>query len=248
MPRRALISTLSVLVFLGAWEIAPRLHLIDMAYTSQPSRVLAASLEAVRNAGFLHDLSVSFSEFAVGFALAVAMGVPLGLLLGVFPVMRYLADPVVMAIYSTPYLALLPILVVWLGIGMPSKMAAVFVGGVVPIVVNTMAGVRQVERCWVLAAQSFGGGKRDVLVKVILPASLPGVMIGTRLGLSRAVLGMVVAEMYVSQAGIGSEIMRYGSAFRIDYLLFYVLVISGFGFAATRSLRVLEQRLWTADK
>jgi ABC-type nitrate/sulfonate/bicarbonate transport system permease component len=245
---RLLISSLSVLVFLAAWEAAPRVGMVDAAYTSQPSRVITASLQIVRSSAFLHDIFVSSSEFAGGFSLAIGIGVPLGLLLGTFKVLRYLLDPPIMAIYATPYLALLPIVVVWLGIGMESKIAVVFVGGVIPILVNSMAGVREVERSWIAAAQSFGAGKRDLFVKVILPGSLPAVIMGIRLGLSRAVLGVVVAEMYQSQAGIGNEIMRYGSQFRTDYLLFYVLLVSVFGFTATWAVRALEERLWTSGK
>src|SRR5205807_7812790 len=111
-------------------------------------------------------------EFAIGFGLAVAIGVPLGLVLGRFPVLRHLLDPPIMAIYATPHLALLPIIVVWLGIGMQSKIAVAFVGGVIPILVNTMSGVRAVERSWIVAARSFCAGGGDVCVKVILPASL----------------------------------------------------------------------------
>src|SRR5438093_1699254 len=245
---RVFVSTLAVLTFLLVWEIAQRAGLVDATYTSQPSRVVAASLEIVPSGGFLHDVSVSLSEFAIGFALAIGIGVPLGLLLGRFPVLRYLLDPPIMAIYATPHLALLPIIVVWLGIGMQSKIAVAFVGGVIPILVNSLAGVRGVERSWVAAAQSFCAGEWDVFVKVMLPASLPGVIMGIRLGLSRAVLGVVVAEMYQSQAGVGNAIMRYGSEFRTDYLLFNVLLVSVFGFAATSAVRALEERLWTAGE
>src|SRR5437667_6326046 len=185
---RGLISTLAVLAFLAIWEIAPRAGIVDATFTSQPSRVIAAGLEIVSTGTFLHDVSLSLSEFAIGFALAIGIGVPLGLLLGRFPVLRYLLDPPIMAIYATPHLALLPIIVVWLGIGMQSKIAVVFVGGVIPILVNTMAGVRGVEHSWVVAARSFCAGERDVFVKVILPASLPGVVMGIRFGVSRAVL------------------------------------------------------------
>src|SRR5262245_21333528 len=248
MSYRTMISTFSIAVFLIGWEIAPRVRIVDATYTSQPSRVIAAGLEIVRTGAFLHDVFVSLSEFAIGFALAIGIGVPLGLLLGRFAVVRYLLDPPIMAIYATPHLALLPIIVVWLGIGMQSKIAVAFVGGVIPILVNSMAGVRGVERSWVTAAQSFCAGEWDVFVKVILPASLPGVIMGIRLGLSRAVLGVVVAEMYQSQAGVGNEIMRYGSEFRTDYLLFNVLLVSLFGFAGTSAVRALEERLWTAGK
>ena len=245
---RVLVSTLTVMAFLAIWEIVPRTGVADATYTSQPSRVIAAGLEIVSTGGFLHDVYVSLSEFAIGFALAIGIGVPLGLLLGRFPVLRYLLDPPIMAIYATPHLALLPIVVVWLGIGMQSKIAVAFVGGVIPILVNSMAGVRGVERSWLVAARSFCAGEWDVFVKVILPASVPSVIMGIRLGLSRAVLGVVVGEMYQSQAGVGNEIMRYGSEFRTDYLLFEVLLVSMFGFATAATIRALEDRLWTAGK
>jgi len=245
---RTLVSSIMVMAFLSVWEIAPRVGIVDATYTSQPTRVIRAGFEIVRTSGFLHDVSVSLSEFAIGFALAIGIGVPLGLLLGRFPVLRYLLDPPIMAIYATPHLALLPIIVVWLGIGMQSKIAVAFVGGVIPILVNSMAGVRGVERSWVVAARSFCAGERDVFVKVILPASLPSVILGIRLGLSRAVLGVIVAEMYQSQAGVGNEIMRYGSEFRTDQLLFNVLLVSLFGVAATSAVRALEEKLWTAGK
>jgi sulfonate transport system permease protein len=245
---RLLISAVAVLTFLAIWEFAPRVGIADGTYTSQPSRVIAASLEIVRSGVLFHDISVSLLEFAVGFALATVIGVPLGLLLGRFAVLQYLLDPPIMAIYATPHLALLPIIVVWLGIGMQSKIAVAFIGGVIPILVNSVAGVREVERSWVTAARSFCASEWDVFAKVILPAALPSVIMGIRLGLSRAVLGVVVAEMYQSQAGIGNEIMRYGSEFRTDLLLFDVLLVSLFGFAATWAVRALEERLWTAAK
>jgi sulfonate transport system permease protein len=245
---RRTVSTLAVLVALAVWEIAPRVGAIDSAYTSQPSKVIAASIPIIRSGGLLDDISVSLAEFAAGFALAIIVGVPLGLLLGTFRVLRYLLDPPIMAIYATPHLALLPILVVWLGIGMQSKIAVVFVGGVIPIIVNSMAGVREVEPSWIAAARSLCAREWDVFAKVILPASLPAVVLGIRLGLSRAVLGVVVAEMFQSQAGIGNRIMRYGSEFRTDYLLFYVLLVSVFSFTVTWSVRALEDKLWTSGK
>lgn len=243
MRSRAAVSTLAVALFLAAWEIAPRLHLVDPFFTSQPSRVALACVDVWRGGTLARDAFVSLSEFAGGFALALAVGIPLGLLLGAFPILRDLLDPPVMAIYATPQLALLPIFVLWLGIGMSSKIAVVFLGAVIPIVVNSMAGVRQVDRTIVLAARSFCATRRDVFARVILPASLPAVMIGVRLGLSRAVLGVVVAEMYVSQEGVGNQIMRLASAFRVDRLLVYVLLVSIFGLAATTAARKLEERV-----
>ena len=243
MRSRSVLSTMSVAMFVIAWEVAPRVGLVDPFFTSRPSRVLLAAVDVVRSGTLLGDAAVSLSEFAAGFALAAAVGVAGGLLLGTFRTVRFLVDPPVMALYATPQLALLPIFVVWLGVGMASKIAVVFLGAVIPIAINTMAGVRQVDRSLVLAARSFGATRRDVFTKVILPASQPAVLLGLRLGLSRAVLGVVVGEMYVSQAGIGNQIMRLGSAFHVDELLVYVLLVSAFGLAATNLVRRLEERV-----
>ena len=243
MRKRTAISAAAVLMFLAAWQIAPRLGLVDSFYTSDPIRVLLAAVEVVRSGTLGHDAAVSLSEFVAGFALALTVAVPLGLLLGAFPVLRELIDPPIMAIYATPQLALLPIFVLWLGIGMGSKIAVVFLGAAIPIIVNTMAGVRQVDRSLVLAARSFGATRRDLFARVVLPASLPSVIVGVRLGVSRAILGVVVAEMYVSQDGIGNQIMRLGSAFRVDRLLVYVLLVSVFGVTLTNVVRRLEERL-----
>ena len=240
---RAFVSTVAVLLFLAFWEIAPRMHWMNATFTSEPSRVVTASLEIVRSGELLRDVSVSLWEFTLGIIFAVLVGVPIGLMLGTFRTLRYFLDPPVMALYATPQLALLPIFVVWLGIGVGSKVAVVFVGAVIPIIVNSIAGVREVDPSLVVAARSFCAKQRDVFSKVIFPASLPAVMIGIRLGISRGVLGVIVAEMYVSQSGVGNQIMRYGSAFRVDYLLFYVILVSVFGFTATTAVRALEERL-----
>jgi len=242
MRSRTAISAAAVALFLAAWQIAPRLRVVDPFYTSDPVRVLLAGVDVVRGGTLGHDAAVSLSEFVFGFALALSVAVPVGLLLGAFPVLRELIDPPIMAIYATPQLALLPIFVLWLGIGMGSKIAVVFLGAAIPIVVNTIAGVRQVDRSLVLAARSFGATQRDVFARVILPASLPSVILGVRLGVSRAILGVVVAEMYVSQDGIGNQIMRLGSAFRVDRLLVYVLLVSAFGLVMTNVVRRLEER------
>lgn len=243
MSKRTLVSTGAVAALLIAWELAPRLGLVDPLFTSRPMQIGVAALDVFSSGTLLRDVMVSLSEFVLGFALALAVGVPIGLILGTFPTLRYVLDPPVMAIYATPQLALLPIFVLWLGIGMASKVAVVFIGASIPIIVNSMAGVRHVDRPLVLAARSFCATRRDVFLKVILPASLPAVMIGVRLGLSRAILGVVVAEMYVSQDGVGNQIMRLGSAFRVDHLLVYVLLVSWFGLAATTMVRKIEERL-----
>ena len=240
---RPLISTLSVILFLVLWELLPRWGFIDASYLSQPSRVFAAAVEIFRKGDFSAHLYVSSVEFSVGFALAIMVGIPLGMMIGVSRELRYLLDPPIMAIWSTPRIALIPILIVWLGIGVESKIAVVFLGAVIPIIINTVAGIRSSDFSLTQAARSFCAKQRDIFIKVLLPDSLPAVMSGIRLGLGRGIVGMVVGEMYVSTMGVGHQIMHYGQAFRLDHLVVYLALVSLFGFVMTSLVRNLEMRL-----
>jgi sulfonate transport system permease protein len=247
--QRKVVSTLSVLVFLIVWEFAPRLGLVDASLTSQPSRIYFVSFEIIANDNLLRHVYVSLLEFTLGFGFAVVIGVPIGFLLGASRRLSYFIDPPLMAIYATPRLTLLPIITLWLGIGMESKIVVVFIGSAIPIIINSVAGIRGADGSLTRLAHSFCARQSDIFLKILLPGSLPAVMMGLRLGLGRGVLGVVVAEMFVAQEGVGYQIVLYGSAFRVDHLLFYTLLVSFFGFAATSSIRMLEERFdkWRSD-
>lgn len=242
---RIIVSIAAVAVFLMAWQWLPALGLVDIRYTSQPSSVLKTAMEILVNDNLGHHAYVSFMEFIVGFVLAVVIGIPAGIMFGTVKLLRQFVDPPLMALNMTPRLALLPILAVGLGIGMASKIAVVFLGAVMPIIVNTMAGVRETDARLVRAARSFGATRLDIFIQILLPSSLPAVIMGIRLGIGRAILGVVVGEMYVAEAGIGFQIVTYGSSMRIDYLLVYTLLIAGFGYLLTSAVRMLENRLST---
>lgn len=247
--QRKVVSSLSVIIFLLIWEFAPRLGLIDPVLTSQPSRIYFVSFEIFANDNLARHIYVSLVEFTVGFGLAVVISIPFGFLLGASRRLSYFIDPPLMAIYATPRLTLLPIITLWLGIGMESKIAVVFIGSAIPIIINSVAGIRGVDGSLTRLAESFCATRNDIFIKVLLPGSLPAVMMGLRLGLGRGILGVVVAEMFVAQEGIGYQIVLYGSAFRVDHLLFYTLLVSFFGFAMTTLIRKIEERLdkWRSD-
>lgn len=248
LSRRTTISVAAVLFFFLVWQVVPALGWVNVQFTSQPSSIIAAFVEVVGNDDFLFHARVSLNEFAVGFALAIIVSIPLGVLLGTSRYARYVLDPPLMALYMAPTLILLPIMVIWLGIGMASKVAVVFLGAIFPIVVNTMAGMREADPKLMRAARSFGAGKLDVFVRILIPGSLPAILMGMRLAVGRGVLGVVVGELYASQAGIGHQLMKYGEAMRIDRLLVYALIISVFGYGMTSLVRLLESRVqsWRA--
>lgn len=248
LSRRATVSTAAVLFFFVVWQVVPALGWVNEQFTSQPSKVVAALVDVLRNDDFFHHARVSLTEFALGFALAVAVSIPLGGLLGTSRYARYVIDPPLMALYMAPTLILLPIMVIWLGIGMASKVAVVFLGAIFPIVVNTMAGMREADPKLIQAASSFGARKLDIFLRILIPGSLPAILMGMRLAVGRGVLGVVVGELYVSQEGIGHQLLKYGAAMRIDRLLVYAIIISAFGYALTSLVRLLESRVqsWRA--
>ncbi|WP_034658096.1 ABC transporter permease [Chelativorans sp. J32] len=243
--RSTIVSIVSVAVFFILWQVAPDLGWVNGRFTSQPSQVFLAAIEVLLNDDFFYHARISLTEFFLGFALALVVSIPLGVLLGTSQTARYLIDPPLMALYIAPTLVLLPILVVWLGIGMASKVAVVFLGALFPIVVNTMAGMREADPKLIRAARSFGASRLDVFVRILVPGSLPSILTGIRLAVGRAVLGVVVGELFVSQAGIGYQLNTYGSAMRIDRLLVYALVVSAFGYTLTVLVRALEGRVRT---
>ncbi|HSG57588.1 MAG TPA: ABC transporter permease, partial [Paracoccaceae bacterium] len=243
LARSTTISLASVAVFFAIWQIAPALGWVNGQFTSQPSRVLAAGASEIIKPEFWGHARVSAVEFGLGFALAFLLGVPMAALMVNSRIARHLIDPPLMALYIAPSLILLPILVIWLGIGTASKVAVVFLGAFFPIVVNTMAGMRTVDPRLLKMAEAFGAGWYHRFVDVLVPASLPSLLTGVRLGVGRGVLGVVVGEFYAAQAGLGYQLATYGSAMRIDLLLVYALVISVFGYTLTELVRMLEDRV-----
>lgn len=238
--RRALIGGSSVAAVLVAWQAVGSRTLMGPDLISYPSEVLSVGASMLASGEMTRHLLVSLSEFAYGFPPAVLVGVALGLMMGLFRRFRHLLDPLIMALYTTPRIALIPLLVLWFGVGPGSKVAVVFLGGVFPVLVNTVVGVQQVDPVWVRAVRAFGASRLQVLVTVTLPGSLPAVMAGIRLGIGRAITGVIVGEMYVSLAGVGYLIQLYGNAGRVAELVFLVAALAAFGVLCVAGVRRCE--------
>jgi NitT/TauT family transport system permease protein len=243
------VSVLTVGGVLLAWQVLARPGTLAADLVASPTAIGRALWDLGASGELARHGWVSLQELAAGYALAAVAGVGLGVGLGRSRRLRALLDPVIMAFHVTPRVALLPILVVWLGVGAGSKVAAVFLAGLFPIIVSTQAGARQVDRLWIRATQAFGASPWQVVTKVVLPATLPAVMTGLRLGLGRAVVTVIVAEMYVSMAGVGQLLQLYGNAGRTAELIALATVVSVCGMAGVAVLRRLETRLspWRWD-
>ncbi|OLC13191.1 MAG: hypothetical protein AUH29_13935 [Candidatus Rokubacteria bacterium 13_1_40CM_69_27] len=186
---------------------------------------------------------MSAVEFLVGLGLSVAVGLPLGVLLGRVRWLDDLFDPFVTSLNATPRIVWLPLLILWFGIGVWSKVMIVFLGAVFPLLVNTYEGVRNADRVLVNVVRSFGGSEWQVARIVVLPGALPYVVAGLRLAIGRAILGVVVGEFVGASRGLGYMIAAAASSYRADVMFAGILVLMTLSLALTFSVKAVEARL-----
>ena len=238
----ARISIVSVLAFLAFWEAMVQFGLVNPLFTSSPSRIATAGYELFAGGTIYGDLRASGVEFFAGYGLAIATGVPLGVLMGWYGRVNAVLDPFVSALYATPRIALLPLVMIWFGIGLMSKVAIVFLGAVFPILVNTITGVRTIDADFIKVARSFGSSDRQLFLKVALPSSVPLLLAGLRLGLGHGLIGIVVGEMFGATEGLGFLISVAGARFQTDKVMVGIIIIAVAGMTMTAILRAIERR------
>ncbi len=237
----------AVLVF-GGWELAERTGLVDPLFFSSPSLIAARLYGMVADGSIWPHVRASAAVVGAGFASAAVVGVPIGLAMGQSAILRGTLEPYIAAIYASPTVAFLPLMIIWLGIGLPSKVALVFLGCVIIIVVNTEAGVAQVDRRLIETAKSFMASERQILGMIVLPSALPFILAGMRLAMGRALLMVVVAEIYASNAGLGYLIFQAGGYYDTAQVFVGVAILATAGVILNAALRALERTLapWRA--
>ncbi len=239
---RSILGGLSVFIFLAAWEVVSQTGMVKPIFISSPTGILRTAYALFASGEIYHDLFVSGTEFVLGFGLAIVFGIPLGLLAGWYRRFYFVMDPFISALYSTPRIALLPLIIIWLGIGIWSKVAIVFLGAFFPICVNSMAGVRTVDEELIKAARSFGANDLRIFKTVVLPSSVPFVLTGLRLGVGRGLVGIVAGELYAATAGIGFLINVAGATFQTAKVFVGILIIASIGMLFVELLTKLERK------
>lgn len=240
---RKILGTLAVGLFLLVWELVGNtFQLINPMFMSSPSLIWNAAVQLFGSGEIWNDLRVSGIEFGWGYVLSVIVGVPFGIAIGWYKKFAYICDPFVNAMNATPRVALLPLVIIWLGIGILSKVGIIFLGAVFPLIINTRDGVKTTPANLLTAARSFGASEWQIFKSVVVPSTVPFILTGLRLAIGRALIGVMVGELYAATAGIGFMITVAGATFQTDKVFVGVLIFAISGMIATDIVDRAEKR------
>jgi len=242
----AVLGSSTIIALLLVWQFLP--DIVPMKpgtklFFAVPSQVAGTLWTMFATGSIWAPLGVSASAFAIGLLLAIVAGLPLGVLLGRSATLNAMFDPFITAFNATPRLVFLPLLMLWFGIGIWSKVAVVFLGALFPLLINTYEGVRNADKLLINVVRSFGAGEWDIARLVVVPNSLPFIIVGLRLAIGRAVLGVVVAEFFGSQDGLGVVMVRAASEFKVDVVFAGLIVFAALSLIMTGVVKLLEDRL-----
>ena len=240
---KKILGTLAVGLFLLIWELTGNtFQLINPMFMSAPSLIWKAAVQLFGSGEIWNDLYVSGVEFGWGYLLSVVVGIPLGIAIGWYKKFAYICDPFVNAMNATPRVALLPLVIIWLGIGILSKVGIIFLGAVFPLIINTRDGVKTTPLNLLTAARSFGASEWQIFKSVVIPSTVPFILTGLRLGVGRALIGVMVGELYAATAGVGFMITVAGATFQTDKVFVGVLIFAITGMVATELIDKAERR------
>lgn len=232
--------TLSLLVFLAAWEAAAR-WLIDPQFISPPSTVIARVPYLLADPGVRGAIVMTLGELAMAFALSVVIGCVIGIPIGLSRFGYRTAFPIMLLLYAIPQVTILPLFVLYLGLGVTTKIAFGVSHGMFPMMLNVVAGIRSVPQQHFVTARSMGATRVQMLRRVLFPHIAPNIFTGMRLAMSVTLLGVMLAELYVSTAGIGYYTQLYSSEFNSTNLLSLITMLAFMAIVLNESVRVLER-------
>ena len=241
-----ILGTGFIVILLAFWESVPLWYTLPKGmalFFTTPSKVAAAFQQLLINGEIEKHFYVSAIAFLAGLGLSIIVGLPLGLLMGRSRTLEALLDPYVTSFNASPRIVWLPLMILWFGIGIWSKIVIVFAGAVFPLLINTYAGVKNVNRVLVNVVRSFGANEWQLMKVVVLPNSLPYIIVGLRLAIGRAILGVVVAEVFGSRQGLGYMIASAATNYKVDVVFVGVAIFMVLSVILTLAVKQLESRL-----
>jgi NitT/TauT family transport system permease protein len=235
------LGALGLAVIVALWQVLVWAGAVNPFVASSPERVVREFGALWSSGQLVSALRASGLEFAAALAISLGLGWALGVAMYASRVVEYALDPIVWFTYSAPIVTLYPLLIIWFGLGRPAAIATGVLLGVVPIVVNTKAGLQSTDRHLLRAVQSFGASARFTLLQVVVPFSLPLIVAGIRLAVGRVIIGVVVGEMFGGNQGFGYLIAYYGSVVKATDVMVSLCTLVVAGIAITQAVRLVEQ-------
>jgi len=246
---RAVYTWGSVLGGLALWQLIGDAVVHNSLFLATPIQSFGAMIKLWNNGTLQHDVIVSGEEFVVGFVIASIAGIIIGLFTASFDRVSLVLTPWISGLYATPIIAVAPLLILWFGVGIWSKIAVVISLVIFPMIISTEAGIRHTDAQLIEAARSFGATQQQIFTKVSLPSALPLILAGLRLGVGRGLIGVVVGELAGSRAGIGYLINEASQVFNMPQLFAGVIVLAAAGIFLTAGFERAERILvpWKND-
>lgn len=245
---RSLLATAAIrasvpLALLGLWQLAAALDLIDTTLVPPPSEVASAFWDLLTSGRLADALAISLTRCALGLLIGIPVGLALGIAAGLFKLGEELVDATMQALRTVPFVSLIPLFILWLGIGDTSKIALIAFGVTFPVYMNTYAGIRGVDAKLIEAAEVFGLNRRQLVRQVVVPGALPSILVGLRYALGLSVIALVVSETVNANNGIGALVSDARQFLQTEVVLVGILVYSALGLIGDGAIRLLERRL-----
>jgi ABC-type nitrate/sulfonate/bicarbonate transport system permease component len=239
-----------VVLVLGIWQAFWSAGKISPLFLSGPSAIVKQFWQALLHGTLLADMRFSGLNFLIGFGLALVTGVVLGVIIGWYRKVRLVFDPFLNALYATPRIAMVPMIIIWFGVGMWSKVFIVYITAVFPVLINTAGGIRSVDPDLIRAARAFCASDWQIFKTVAIPGSVPFILTGVRQGVALGLIGVVVGEMFGGSQGVGFMVAYGGQTFNTDTLFVGVLIIAFAGILLTALAEKLERRFsqWRPER
>ena len=241
MNRKIIVRLVSLIFVLLVWEYYGRR--VNPILFTYPSAIARAFLILVGNGELQSYMKESLLVLAYASILSVLAGVLLGVIMGRFSIVEWAADIYVNALYSTPMVAVVPLIVLWFGFKVPAKVIIVFLFMVFPVLLNTYEGVKNVDRNLQEVARSFCSSESQLWRHLIIPSAIPFIVAGVRLAIGRGLVGMIVAEFYTSVTGLGYMIVRYANALETDKLFVPIVMVMILGVGLLSLAKWVEGRI-----
>lgn len=247
---RLIIGGVAVVAVIAGWQALWASGKISPLFFTGPSAVLTRFSEEWTQGRLKQDMAYSGTNFAIGVGGAIAAGVVLGVVIGWYRKISMVCEPFLTALYSTPRVALIPLVLIWFGIGMWSKVFIVFINAFFPVLINTIGGVRAIDADLLRAARAYCASDWQIFTTVVIPGSVPFILTGVRQAVSLGLIGVVVGEMFGGSEGIGYMVNYGGQTFQTDTVFLGVTIIACAGIVLTSLAEQLEKRFsrWRPER